>query len=81
MPEVPENIENIDIDGEEKKEEVEMRKTIVGVRRVAPTMAEMEAHYPLHSEYRSWLPIVELERRGWHRTYVNRPTARSWTSQ
>ena len=51
---VPENIEKVEIDGEEKEEEVEMRKPRVGVRPVAPTKAEMEAHYPLHLEYRSW---------------------------
>ena len=47
---VPENIEKVEIDGEEKEEEVEMRKPRVGVRLVAPTKAEMEAHYPLHLE-------------------------------
>ena len=53
LPEVPENVEKVEIDGEVKKEEVEMRKPRVGVRLVAPTKAEMEAHYPLHLEYRS----------------------------
>ena len=53
-PEVLEDTEEIVIDGEEKKEEVEMRKPRIGVRPVAPTKAEMEAHYPLHLEYRSW---------------------------
>ena len=52
--EVPENIEKVEIDGEEREEEVEMRKPRVAVRPVAPTKAEMEAHYPLHLVYRSW---------------------------
>ena len=34
--------------------EVEMRKPRVGARPVLPTKAEVEAHYPLHLEYRSW---------------------------
>ena len=54
LPEVPETVEKFEIDGKEKKEEVEMRKPRVGVRPVSPTKAEMEAHYPLHLEYRSW---------------------------
>ena len=35
-------------------EESEMKKPRVGVRPVLPTKAEVEAHFPLHLEYRSW---------------------------
>ena len=41
---VPENIEKVEIDVEEKEEELELRKLRVGVRPVAPTKAEMEMH-------------------------------------
>ena len=44
-PEVLEDIEKIEIDSEEKKEEVEMRNPRIGVRPVAPTKVEIEAHY------------------------------------
>ena len=54
LPVVPENVEKVEIDGEEKKEEGEVRKPGVGHRPVAPTKAQMEAHYLLHLEYRSW---------------------------
>ena len=38
LPEVPESVEKVEIDGEEKKEEVEMRKPRVGDRpRWRPT--------------------------------------------
>ena len=35
-------------------DEPEMKKPRVGARPVLPTKAEVEAHFPLHLEYRSW---------------------------
>ena len=37
-------------------EEEEGRKPNVGKRPVAPTQAEIDEHYPLHLNYRSWCP-------------------------
>ena len=41
-------------DGEKQQEEEEIRKPRVGVRPQQPTKAEVEEHYPLHLNYRSW---------------------------
>ena len=68
LPEVPENIKKIEIDGKEKKEEVKMRKPRVGVR---PTTRCIWSTVP-------GVPIAEPERRGWHHTCASRPIVRSW---
>ena len=38
--------------------EEEMRKPKVGRRPVLPTKAEVEEHFPLHLQYRSWCRLL-----------------------
>ncbi len=41
---------------EKEEGEGEVRKPRVGKRPLLPTKAELEEHYPLHLNYRSWCP-------------------------
>ena len=41
---------------QEQVEEMEVRPPKVARKPHAPTKAEIEAHYPLHAEYRDWCP-------------------------
>ena len=43
-------------DEDEEPESSEIRKPQVAKRPYTPTRAELEAHLPLHLEYRSWCP-------------------------
>lgn len=58
--------------------EEETRKPKVGRRRVLPTKAEVEEHFPLHFHYRSWCRhSAERARVALRRTWSSLPTGRS----
>ena len=44
------------VEDEKDATELEMRTPVVMKRPVSPTQAELDEHYPLHLNYRSWCP-------------------------